>query len=56
MLEDTRDVLVRDFAARYAVVSKDHNPNFYAFLSSDSRFALAFEGRDAGVFEIKHER
>ncbi len=52
-LEDTYAVLVRDFKAKYLLLSKLQNPLVYDFLENDSRFENKFEtGREA-VFLIK---
>lgn len=53
MLEDTYDVLTRDFGAKYVILSKEQNPNVYAFLGGDERFSLAFEGIHGSVFSLR---
>jgi hypothetical protein len=47
MLENTYDVLVENFNARFVVLDKRQNPTVHTFLESDARFE--------NVFETEHE-
>lgn len=53
MLEDTYQVLVRDFNARYVLLEKDKNPAVNYFLKNDPHFENKFETKNEAVYEIK---
>lgn len=53
MLEDTHDVLVRDFSARYIALTKRENPEVYRFLENDRRFEKVFNTEKEAIFSIK---
>ena len=53
MLEDTYDVLVEDFNARYVVLTKQENPSVYNFLENDQRFGKVFSTEKEAVYLIK---
>ncbi|MEK7192280.1 MAG: hypothetical protein AAB646_02085 [Patescibacteria group bacterium] len=53
ILEDTHNVLKRDYGARYIVLNKDKNSAFYGFLDSDSRFEKKMETGNEAVYLIK---
>ena len=54
--EETYDVLVRDFHARYVVVGKRLNPELYRFLvadRADPRFEQTVETPRGAVFRVR---
>ncbi len=53
MLEDTYEVLVNDFNAKYIVAGRNHNPRVYAYLEGDTRFEKKLETAKEAVFLIK---
>lgn len=54
--EDTYDVLVRDFKARYVVVGKHLNPDLYRFFAGDPRFEQTVDTPREAVFRIRRNR
>jgi hypothetical protein len=53
MMEDTYEVLKRDFRAKYVVADKIQNPAVYSFLNADPRFENKFEDNRETVFALK---
>lgn len=53
MLEDTYEVLVKDFNAKYVLLDKIQNPAVNLFLSSSPNFEKKIESKDAVVYSIK---
>jgi len=53
MLEDTYEVLRRDFQARYIVLIKAENPAVYYFLKNDPRFEEKLDTKKEVVYLIK---
>ncbi len=53
MLEDTYQVLKKDFGAKYIILTKAQNPAVNQFLSGDSRFVKTFENDSESVYLIK---
>jgi len=54
--EDTHDVLVKDFKARYVVVGKRLNPDLYRFFAGDPRFEQTVDTPREAVFRIRRSR
>lgn len=52
-LEDTHEVLVRDFGAKFIVFDKRDNPKVYALLENDPRFELGIESGNEVAFVVK---
>lgn len=53
MLEDTYQVLVKDFNAKYLLLEKDQNPAVNYFLENDLHFEKKFEANNEVVYAIK---
>lgn len=53
MLEDTYEVLVKDFNAKYILLDKKENPAVYFFLRNDTRFEKKFETESEIIYLIK---
>ena len=52
MLEDTYEVLRRDFDAKYVFLSKELNPEFNQYLEGDSRFKKTFDNGSEAIFSF----
>ena len=53
MLEDTYEVLKRDFDAKYVFLSKELKPELNQYLESDSRFEKTFDNGNETIFSLK---
>jgi hypothetical protein len=53
MLEDTHEVLKRDFNAKYILLTKTQNPAVHQWLEGDRRFDKKFENGSEAVYLIK---
>jgi len=53
MLEDTYEVLVRNFNAKYIVLTKQQNPSVNSFLESDARFEKKLDTKREAIYLIK---
>jgi len=53
MLEDTYEVLKRDFDAKYVFLSKELKPELNQYLESDSRFKKTFDNGSETIFFLK---
>ncbi|MBI2024564.1 MAG: hypothetical protein HYT03_00520 [Candidatus Harrisonbacteria bacterium] len=52
-LEDTYEVLVRDFNAKYVLLTKDENPAVDFWISGDDRFQKVFETDNEKIYLIQ---
>lgn len=55
MLEDTYEVLKKDFNAKYVFLSKELNPDLNRYLESDSRFQKTFDNGKEAIFSLNIE-
>ena len=53
MLEDTYEVLKRDFKAKYIVLSKDENPTVNFYLENDRNYEKKIQDKEVVVYLIK---
>ena len=53
MLEDTYEVLKRDFSAKYALLQKKENPAVNQYMGADQRFEKVFENNSEVIYLIK---